>query len=126
MTMYYLVILVIDNVNQVPEILEAWESAGVAGITIIESTGVARLHKMHGYRDDIPLMPSIRSLFQSREEHHRTIFSIVEGEEMVTRLITATEAITGKLDEPETGILFSLPVSHVAGLAKRDYGQEVE
>jgi hypothetical protein len=117
--MYYFVVLVLDDVNQGPEVIDAWDAAGVGGITIIESTGLARLRKMQGHRDDIPLMPSIRALFQTREEHHRTIFSIVEGEEMVNRLITATEAIVGELDEPNTGILFALPISHVAGVPRR-------
>jgi hypothetical protein len=118
--MYYLAVLVVDDISQGPDVLDAWEKAGVGGITIIESTGLARWRKIQGHRDDIPLMPSIRALLNTREERHRTIFSIVEGDEMVTRLIEATEAIVGKLNEPHTGILFALPLSHVAGVPRRD------
>jgi hypothetical protein len=117
--MYYFVVLVLDDINRGPEVMDAWVKAGVGGITIIESTGLARLRQIQGHRDDIPLMPSIRALFQTREEHHRTIFSIVEGEEMVNRLIEVTEGIVGELDEPNTGILFALPISHVAGVPRR-------
>lgn len=117
--MYYVVVLVLDDVNRGPEVLDAWTEAGVGGITIIESTGLARWHKMQGHRDDIPLLPSIRALLQTREEHHRTLFSIVEGEEMVNRLIAVTEAIVGRLNEPNTGVLFALPLSHVAGVPRR-------
>ena len=120
--MYYLVTLVLDDLNHELEVYDAWEQAGVGGITIIDSTGLARVRQKEGYRDDIPLMPSIRSFFHSREEHHRTIFSIVPGEEMVRRLIEATEAVTGKLTEPHTGIIFAFPISHVAGIPRR--GQE--
>jgi hypothetical protein len=122
--MYYFVVLVLDDINQGPDVLDAWESAGVGGITIIESTGLARLRQGQGHRDDLPLMPSIRALLHTREEHHRTIFSIVEGEEMVNRLIEVTEGIVGQLDEPNTGILFALPISHVAGVPRR--GAETE
>ena len=117
--MYYLVVLVLDDVNQGPDILDAWEKAGVGGITIIESTGLARVRQKMGFRDDIPLMPSIRALLQGQEEHHRTIFSIVEGEEMVRQLIATTEAVVGELSEPNTGVLFALPLSHVAGVPRR-------
>ena len=103
--------------------MDAWEKSGVGGITIIESTGVARLSSMQGFRDDVPLMPSLRSLLHTREEHHRTIFSIVEGEEKVNELIEATQAVIGQLYEPDTGILFALPLSHVVGLARRDYSE---
>ena len=74
--MYYFVVLVLDDINQGPDVLDAWEKAGVGGITIIESTGLARFRQGQVHRDDIPLMPSIRALFHTREEHHRTIFSI--------------------------------------------------
>lgn len=124
--MYYLVTLVIDDINKAPDVMDAWEGVGVGGITIIESTGVARLRSKTGYRDDVPLMPSLRSLLHTREEHHRTIFSIVEGEEKVNELIEVTQAIVGQLHEPDTGILFALPLSHVVGLTRRDYNKGEE
>lgn len=120
--MYYLVTLVLDDINHELDVFDAWEDAGVGGITIIESTGLARVRQKNGYRDDMPLMPSIRSFFHSREEHHRTMFSIVQGEEMVQRLIEATEKVTGKLTEPHTGILFAMPLSHVVGVPRRGPG----
>ncbi len=124
--MYYLVTLVIDDINSTHEVLDAWEQAGVGGITILDSTGIARLSATQGYRDDMPLMPSLRSLLHTREEHHRTIFSIVEGEEKVEQLIEATQTVIGQLHEPDTGILFALPLSHVVGFARRDYGEGKE
>jgi hypothetical protein len=117
--MHFLVALVLDDINRGPDVIDAWEQAGVGGITILESTGLARLRQMQGYRDDIPLMPSLRKLFSTREEHHRLIFSIVEGEELVQRLIDVTDQIVGGLAEPLTGILFALPLSHVAGVPRR-------
>ena len=116
--MYFLVALVLDDLNHELDIFDAWENAGVGGITILDSTGLARVRQKVGYQDDIPLMPSIRSFFQSREERHRTIFSIVDSEDMVQRLIEATQSVTGRLSDPHTGILFALPLSHVAGLPR--------
>ncbi|MCL4803215.1 MAG: hypothetical protein KJ046_02855 [Anaerolineae bacterium] len=118
--MYYLVMLVIDDLNQEMDIFDAWEDAGVGGITIIDSTGLARVRHKESLRGDFPLMPSLRSFFQSREEHHRTIFSIVEGEEMIEKLLQATESVTGKLSQPQTGIMFAMPLSFVAGVPRRN------
>lgn len=118
--MYYLVLLVLDDVEQVTDICDAWETTGVGGITIIETTGLGRLRYKQGYRDDMPLMPSIRALLQGREEHHRTLFSVVEGEEMVDRLIAATESILGDLNLPHSGIIVALPVHRAVGLHRRD------
>jgi len=113
--MYYLVVLVIDDIEKCTDVFDAWETAGVRGITIVESTGMARASQTL-FRDDLPLMPSIRDLLEGREENHRTIFSLVEGDEMVEQLILATEQVLGDLDTPGTGIFFAVPVARVKGL----------
>lgn len=124
--MYFLVLLVLDDINKGPELFDAWEAAGVTGLTIMDSTGLGRLRNVMGLRDDMPLMPSIRALMQGREEHHRTIFSVVEGEAMVDKVIAATEAVTGDLNKANTGILFALPVARVVGLVPQDEADQRE
>ncbi len=118
--MYHMILLVLDDINQCTTILEAWEAQGVGGVTILESTGLGRVRKM-SIRDDIPLMPSLSRLLQTREERHRTLFTVVETEEMVDNVIKATETILGNMEEPHNGVIFVLPVSRVIGL---EGGQE--
>ncbi len=113
--MYHMILLILDELEQCPSVLDAWDAAGAAGITILESTGLARVRKS-ALRDDLPLMPSIESLLKGREEHHRTLFTVVEDEVQVDRIIEATLAITGNLDEPNSGALFVLPVTRAVGL----------
>jgi nitrogen regulatory protein PII len=113
--MYFMVLLIVDDLNICPRVLDAWDAAKVPGITILESTGMGRL-RQGSIRDDIPMMPSLSDLFRSREHRHRTIFSVVEGEEMVDRLIKITQEILGDLNKPDTGVLFVLPVSRAVGL----------
>ncbi len=113
--MSYMVIFVLDDLDRSPEVLSAWEDVGVSGITIIESTGLGRVRRMMGLRDDLPLMPSVMRLLQTREERHRTLFTVVPEEADIDRLIAATEAVVGDLREPNRGFLFALPVIRVAG-----------
>lgn len=113
--MYHMVLLILDDVNQCSSILEAWEAQGVGGVTILESTGLGRVRKL-SIRDDIPLMPSLSRLLQNREERHRTLFTVVEGEAMVDKVIAATESVLGDLEQEHNGVLFVLPVSRVHGL----------
>ena len=56
--MSYLVVFVLDDPDRCQDVLDAWEGAGVKGITILESTGIGRVRQA-GIRDDIPLMPSL-------------------------------------------------------------------
>ncbi len=124
--MYHMILLILDELEQCPSVLDAWDAAGAAGITILESTGLARVRKS-ALRDDLPLMPSIDSLLKGREEHHRTLFTVVEDEAQVDRIIEVTQAITGNLEEPNSGALFVLPVTRAVGLhgaQKRSRGQE--
>lgn len=115
--MAYVVILVLDNLEQCPAVLDAWEEAGVGGVTILESSGLGRLRGI--VSDDLPLIPSLRDLFATREFRHRTLFTVVEDDAMLERVIQATEKVVGDLNEPHTGLLFAVPVSRVLGLHKR-------
>lgn len=115
--MAQLLVLILDNLEQCPAVLDAWEDAGVGGVTILESSGLGRLRGI--VSDDLPLMPSLRDLFATREFQHRTLFTVVENEETLERIIAATQRIVGDLNEPHTGLLFVVPVSRVLGLHKR-------
>lgn len=116
--MHYMVLLVLDDVNVCNPILDAWEAAGVTGITILGSTGLGRARKA-ALRDDLPLLPGLASLLRVREEHHRTLFTVVADEAMVDRLLDVTQAITGDLAEPNRGVLFVLPVTRAIGLTEQ-------
>lgn len=115
--MYYLVVLTVDQVDYCQAILDAWEKAGVLGVTILPSTGLGRIRRA-GLRDDIPLIPSLSDLFAEQEVQHRTLLSVVDSQDLVDRMITAAEGIIGDLDNPNTGFLFVVPVSQVAGYGK--------
>ena len=114
--MYYLVVLVVDNPDDCGELLQAWDKqAGVRGATILESTGLGRV-KQSWHRDDLPIFPSLRDIFQAEEIRHRTIFSVVEDESQIDKLVEVSEAIIGGFDRENTGFLFVVPVLRVYGL----------
>ncbi len=115
--MSYLVVLVVDDIEKCPAVLDAWEAAGAPGVTILSSTGLGHIRKA-GLRDDVPLMPNLLDLFEQEEIQHRTLFSVVETQAMVEKMIAAVEQAIGDLDDPHTGFMFVLPVSQVWGLGK--------
>ena len=116
--MSHLLIFVLNNLEQYPDILDAWEEAGAPGITILESTGVGRIRSV--VRDDLPLMPSLRDLLAGQEMHHRTIFTVIKDDETLNKVIDATEQVIGDFNRHHTGLLFVVPVSRVLGLEKRE------
>jgi nitrogen regulatory protein PII len=110
---------VLHDAALLSDVLYAWKEAGVQGITIIPSTGLRRLEESNALRDDIPLIPSLEDLLSDEETLNRTLFSIVENDEMVDKVVKATEAVVGDLDEPNTGILCVFPISRVYGLNRK-------
>ncbi len=114
--MAHLLVLVLDELEKCTDVLDAWEAVGVTGVTILESTGLGRVRQaMH---DDFPLLPSLRNFLTRREMQHRTLFSVVEDEAILERAIAAAQQVVGDLSQPNTGLLFVVPVSQVLGLRK--------
>ncbi|HFE67096.1 MAG TPA: hypothetical protein ENJ93_07515 [Chloroflexi bacterium] len=111
----YMVMLILHKMDECTPVLDAWEETGVGGITILESSGLGRMRKARD-RSSMPLMPSLSDFLKRPEERHRTIFTVVEGEEWVDRLIEATERVIGDLENPDNGVLFVLPVYQAKGL----------
>ena len=116
--MAHLVVLVLDCAACCPDVLQAWENAGAPGVTILESTGLGRLRRGTEMRDDLPLVPSLLDLLGADEKHHRTLFAVIDDDEIVERVIQAAERIVGDFSEPHSGLLFVVPVSRVIGLKK--------
>jgi nitrogen regulatory protein PII len=115
--MSYMVFLIVDDPDNCPDVLSAWEAIGVPGVTILESTGMGRLRR--GLLEDMPIIPSLQDFFAEREEPHRTLISVVEEQGMVEKMVEAAQGVIGNLDEPQTGFLFVTPVLQVYGLGRK-------
>lgn len=115
--MYFVVVFILNDLDHCQNILDAWENAGIRGITILESSGLGRIRQA-GLLDDLPLLPSLHNLFRTTESHHRTLFTIIKNEEKIDAIVEATQSIVGDLENPNTGLLFVIPVSQVYGKGK--------
>lgn len=112
----FLVVFVLDDPDYCSEILEAWQQAGVRGATVFESTGLGRYNRARARRDDFSIMPSLKQFFESDEVRHRTIFSVVQTQQQIDAMVAAASRIVGDLSQPNTGVLFVLPVLQVYGI----------
>ncbi|MCJ7533990.1 MAG: P-II family nitrogen regulator [Anaerolineales bacterium] len=115
--MYFQIVFVLDNSDQCRDILDAWEKAGIRGITILESSGLGRVRRA-GIRDDLPLIPSLSDIFLNTETQHRTLFTVVKSQSHIEAIVKATQSVVGDLEQPDTGFLFVVPVSQVYGISK--------
>jgi hypothetical protein len=118
--MFYFVLHVIHDQDKLEDLLAAWKNAGVKGITVLQSIGMCKLQEQVGLREDLPLLPTLNSLFETGETLNRTLFTVIEGDELLDKVIAQTELIVGDLDLPGTGILVVLPVVRALGLHRVD------
>jgi hypothetical protein len=107
---------VLNDPARMWEVLDAWQALGISDATIMDSTGLQRARRL---RDDVPLFPSVHDLLESTEDHHRTVWSVVDDTLDMEAVVAATERVLGPLDQPHAGLMVAVPVLKVWGLRKR-------
>jgi len=116
----YLILFVLDDTKCLEDVLQAWEECGVNGITILPSTGLAKLRqRKSALRENLPLMPSLQDIIRHAEQMNRTLFTIVEDDKMVDAIVHATQAVVGDLNEPNTGVMAIIPLAQAYGLHRK-------
>ena len=111
-----ILVLVLDNTDLEMDILQAWEEAGVPGVTVLDSQGSKRSDDAG--RDDLPLFVSLRSVLSGEESQNRTLFSVIDDDAVLEKAIQAAQSIVGDFQNPHTGILFAMPISRAWGIVK--------
>ncbi len=106
-----LLVAVINDPEKLDEILSGFLELGITGATIINSEGMGRL-----LSHDIPIFAGLQTLISGSRPQNRTILSVVP-EEKVTEAIDLLQEVSGNLEAPATGIVFTIPVDRVVGLA---------
>lgn len=111
--MVYVLFIVLNEPEYLSEILFKMRQLGLRGATVIDSMGSTELVR------DIYRMPVIGGLMKSIDgdtKYNKTIFSVIEREEQVERVMNNIEKILGgDMKKPNKGIMFVLPVTHIRG-----------
>ncbi len=115
-----LLVAVINQAEALDDILSGFLELGITGATIINSEGMARV-----LTHDIPLFAGIQTLISRSRAQNYTIFSVIDGDEKVEAAFALIQDVCGSLDEPGTGIIFTIPVSRAVGVAP-ELGEESE
>ena len=116
----YLILLVLHDPCYCDEVMDAWDKAGVRGITILPSTGYARLKNKRSLMDDMPLIPRLEDFITKDEESNRTIFTVIQDESMIEKIVQVSQKIIGDFNNPNTGILIVVPVAQAYGLNRKE------
>ena len=112
----YLLVDVLEHTEHLPAILEGFAKMGVTGTTVLDSIGMGRI--LMKSDADIPAIEVIRDTLANGKPTNKTIFAVVRDKETVEKAIGVIKSFCGDLNDPGKGILFTISLEDVEGLAR--------
>lgn len=108
-----LLFVILKKAELVTEICKELAENGVHGGTILDGVGMASVIEQ---MDDLPIFGMLKSILADDDEHDvvKTMLFVMNDEEMEKSRKIIRDVVG--LDEPNTGIMFGVPVSFVEGL----------
>jgi len=110
-----LLVFILNNEEYLEEVMAAFVESGVTGATIVDSEGMGRFLTY-----EIPLFAGFKEFMKGNKPYNKTILSVIRDEETLNSVKELVDEIVGGLDNPGTGIMFSLPIDWVYGLVPED------
>jgi nitrogen regulatory protein PII len=106
-----LLVAVVHDPEKLDEILSGFIEIGITGATVLTSEGMGSV-----LSHDIPIFAGLQTLVSGSRPQNRLILSVV-SQDKVEPAVDILMDVSGDLDKPATGIVFTLPVDAVFGLA---------
>ena len=106
-----LLVAVVHDPEKLDEILSGFVEIGITGATVLNSEGMGSL-----LSQDIPIFAGLQTLVSGSRPQNRLILSVI-SEDKVKPAVEVLKDVAGDLDKPATGIVFTVPVDEVFGLA---------
>jgi nitrogen regulatory protein PII len=110
-----LLVFVLNNEEYLEEVLEAYIEAGVTGSTILDSEGMGRFLTY-----EVPLFAGFKEFMKGNKPYNKTIISVIRNDRTVEKVKRLLDDIVGGLENPGTGIMFTVPVDWASGLVPED------
>ena len=107
----HLLVCIIDREDHLDAILAGFVDLGVTGATLVKSEGMGKA------LEDLPVFAGLQSLLAQSRPQNTTVLSVIKDPAMLEAAITHVKAVAGDLAAPGTGIMFTIALDQVVGLA---------
>ena len=107
----HLLVCVIDHEDHLDAILSGFVELGVTGATLIKSEGMGRA------LEDLPVFAGLQSLLAQSRPQNTTVLSVIK-DELLGAAVAHVKAVADDLAAPGTGIMFTIALDQVVGLAR--------
>lgn len=107
-----LAVFVLSKTELLDAFLTTLAQNGIRGATVIDSKGMA-----HALPKESSFAASLRLILTPGHEESKTVFMVV-SEEKLSVVSKVANQVCGDLNGPESGVLFSVPVSYTEGIKR--------
>lgn len=108
-----LLIIVLNKIECLDRILKRFGDEKIPGATILDSKGMAM---ELGQIDELRFLGSLRMMLNPAHSESKTIFMVIDKDKISTVSKIVNE-VTGGLNNPDTGIMFSVNVDYTEGFS---------
>lgn len=118
----HVLFVVLNEVDYLDDILSSFLNIGVKGATILDSQGMGSV-LVNGENGDIPLFRSLKSFLNSSRPYNKTIFTVIQSEELAKKAMKAVNDVVGDISRPGVGLMFTVPIGHIYGMNENCYDE---
>ena len=111
-----LLVVILNDVSRVPEILSQFMAAGIPGTTVVECHGAMRVLRQSQVEPP-PIFGALRHIINEEYAEGRILLTVLDHGQL-PQAKAVIHRVLGDLSQPDSGILFTLPISGAEGLAK--------
>jgi len=105
-----LLVVILNEEELLEDVLSLFLELEIKGATVLDSVGMGRI-----LATDMPIFAGFRDLMVGSRPYNKTILSVVPSEK-VESVVKGITDISGGLDDPGKGLIFTLPVNSIWGL----------
>lgn len=102
--------IVLNEMDYLNDILDGFVDVGISGATILDSQGMANII-VNSDKQHIFPYGQLKALIQDALPYNKTIFTIVENQELVDKAVAMVQNVIGDVPKPGVGFMFSLPIT---------------
>jgi hypothetical protein len=113
-------VLILRQVDLLPDLLTEFTNAGIPGSTVIDCEGALQVLGQASV-DAPPIFASLRKFLNPDHESNKLVLTVLSAE-MYPKARKVVADVIGDITAPGTGIIFTVPITNVEGLAKRKNG----
>lgn len=107
----FVLFIVLNDDSYLDDILTSFVDLGVKGATILDSQGMGSA--IVNNELDIPLFGSLKTLLDGAHPYNKTIFTVIESEDLVERTVRRIKSLIRDNSKYGTGFMFTVPVGKV-------------